>query len=294
MAKIGFIGLGTMGGPMAQNLVKGGHEVSGFDIDKDLVNNHVKAGGLMAGSSAEAAAENEFVFTMLPTHQHLHDVIFGKHGAATHLSKGSILIDMSTVHPFESDKIREKLLDKSVIMIDAPIGRTSKEAAEGKSLLMVGANKLELEKTLPLFNLLGDTIIDCGGPGTGARMKIINNYMTTILNVLSAEALTLASSLGIETDTCLSVLNQTPAGRGHLSTTYPAKVLRGDISPAFMIDLALKDLKIGNELAEQLNIPLSLGVIAKEAYLTAQEEGRGKQDWTAIYQSLLERAKITS
>ena len=174
-------------------------------------------------------------------------------------------------------------------MIDAPIGRTSKEAREGKSLLMVGANKSDLETVRPLFDVLGDTIIDCGGPGTGARMKIINNYMTTILNVLSAEALTLATSMGIDIDTCLSVLNQTPAGKGHLSTTYPVKVLNGDISPAFMIDLALKDLRIGNKLAKELKLPLALGHVAKEAYITAQNQGRGKQDWTAIYESLLEK-----
>ena len=87
-------------------------------------------------------------------------------------------------------------------------------------------------------------------------------------------------------------MNQTPAGKGHLSTTYPAKVLNGDVSPAFMIDLALKDLKIGNTLAKELKIPLKLGKTATSAYLTAQMEGRGKQDWTAIYQSLLHQSKL--
>ena len=292
MSKIGFIGLGTMGGPMAANLVKGGHCVKGFDIRSDFIKRHTDSGGLEANNCADAAKETEFLFTMLPTHQHLETAIFGEHGAYETLTKQTILIDMSTVNPFESDKIRQKLFNQGIIMIDAPIGRTSKEAKEGKSLLMVGASKTDLETVRPLFDLLGDTIVDCGGPGTGARMKIINNYMTTILNVLSAEALTLAASLGLETDTCLNVLNQTPAGKGHLSTTYPAKVLRGDLSPAFMIDLALKDLKIGNCLAHELNIPLKLGEVATSAYIAAQDEGRGKQDWTAIYESLLTQSKL--
>ena len=292
MSKIGFIGLGTMGGPMAINLVKGGHAVKGFDIDIDLVKQHADSGGLEAKSCSHAAEKVDFLFTMLPTHQHLETAIFKENGALENLSKKTILIDMSTVNPFESDRIRKKLLDLEITMIDAPIGRTSKEAKEGKSLLMVGANKADLETVRPLFDLLGDTIVDCGGPGTGARMKIINNYMTTILNVLSAEALTLATSLDIKISTCLSVLNQTPAGKGHLSTTYPAKVLNGDVSPAFMIDLALKDLKIGNTLAKDLNIPLKLGETATSAYVDAQMEGRGKQDWTAIYQSLLHQSKL--
>ena len=292
MSDIGFIGLGTMGGPMAANLVKGGHNVKGFDIDNNLISNHTKIGGIAAKSCADAASNVDFLFTMLPTHQHLKTAIFNKEGAKETLERQTILIDMSTINPFESDKIRRELLEGGVTMIDAPIGRTSKEAKEGKSLLMVGASKNDLETVRPLFDLLGDTIVDCGGPGTGARMKIINNYMTTILNVLSAEALTLAASLGLETTTCLNVLNQTPAGKGHLSTTYPAKVLRGDLSPAFMIDLALKDLKIGNSLAKELNIPLKLGEVAKSAYITAQDEGRGKQDWTAIYESLLSQSKL--
>ena len=290
MTNIGFIGLGTMGGPMATNLVKGGYRVKGFDIENELITDFVAEGGIRANNCAEASENVEFLFTMLPMHDHVNKALFDQNGAVETLKKGAMLIDMSTINPIESDKIRDLLGEKDIRMIDAPIGRTSKEAKEGKSLLMVGANKQDLDSVRPLFDILGDTIIDCGGPGTGARMKIINNYMTTILNVLSAEALTLAKSLGIKTDTCLSVLNQTPAGKGHLSTTYPVKVLKGDISPAFMIDLALKDLRIGNALAKELNIPLALGETAKNAYITAQDQGRGKQDWTAIYESLLQQA----
>ena len=289
MINIGFIGLGTMGGPMAANLVKGGYSVKGFDIEPQLTDTFVNLGGKKANNCAEAASEVDFLFTMLPMHDHVNSAIFGEDGAIETLRTGATVIDMSTINPIESDKIRDLLKKKDIKMIDAPIGRTSKEAKEGKSLLMVGADKEDIDLVTPLFDILGDTIVDCGGPGTGARMKIINNYMTTILNVLSAEALTLATSMGIKTEVCLNVLNQTPAGKGHLSTTYPVKVLKGDITPAFMIDLALKDLRIGNALAKELNIPLALGETAKNAYITAQDQGRGKQDWTAIYESLLQQ-----
>ena len=292
MGNVGFIGLGTMGGPMATNLVRGGHSVKGFDIDSKLIDNFTNQGGKRANNCAETAKDVDFLFTMLPMHEHVNNALFGQDGATETLKKGATVIDMSTINPIESDKIRELLEKKGIKMIDAPIGRTSKEAKEGKSLLMVGATEENLVLASPLFEILGDTIIDCGGPGTGARMKIINNYMTTILNVLSAEALTFAKSMGIKTEICLSVLNQTPAGKGHLSTTYPVKVLKGDISPAFMIDLALKDLRIGNALSKELNIPLILGNIAQKAYITAQDQGRGKQDWTAIYESLLQQTNV--
>ncbi|MDG2474416.1 MAG: sulfolactaldehyde 3-reductase [Paracoccaceae bacterium] len=292
MGNVGFIGLGTMGGPMATNLVRGGHSVKGFDIDSNLIDNFTNQGGKRANNCAETAKDVDFLFTMLPMHDHVNTALFGQDGAIETLKKGATVIDMSTINPIESDKIRELLKKKGIKMIDAPIGRTSKEAKEGKSLLMVGATEENLVLASPLFQILGDTIIDCGGPGTGARMKIINNYMTTILNVLTAEALTFAKSMGIKTEICLSVLNQTPAGKGHLSTTYPVKVLKGDISPAFMIDLALKDLRIGNALSKELNIPLILGNIAQKAYITAQDQGRGKQDWTAIYESLLQQTNV--
>ena len=291
MKNIGFIGLGAMGGPMARNLVMGGNSVKGYDKDSTLVKKHSSIGGIAVNSSAEAASEVDFLFTMLPTHNIVEDALFGENGAIDSLSENCILIDMSTIHPIRSDEIRKKLADRKIKMIDSPIGRTSKEAAEGKSLLMVGAVKSDIAILRPLFELLGDTIIDCGGPGTGARMKIVNNYMTTVLNVLSGETLTLSTALGIDIDTCLSVLNQTPAGKGHLSTTYPAKVLKGDLSPAFMIDLAFKDLKIGNSISKELNLPLSLGKEATKAYIKAQEEGRGQQDWTAIFTSLLNQTK---
>ncbi len=292
MAKIGFIGLGTMGGPMAKNLVNGGHSVRGYDITPKLINAHVDNGGLRSSNCEEVAFDSDFLFTMLPTHENVSDAIFGYNGAIGGISSECTVIDMSTIHPFESDKIRQRLSEHKIRMVDAPIGRTSKEAREGKSLFMVGADKTSFVSVKPLFELMGDTIIDCGGPGTGARMKIVNNYMTTVLNLLSAETLTLARALGLDIETSLSVLNQTAAGKGHLSTTYPAKVLKNDISPAFMTDLALKDLLIGNSLAKELTLPLILGSKGKDAYIEAQKNGRGRDDWTSIFLELLHKAKL--
>ena len=117
--------------------------------------------------------------------------------------------------------------------------------------------------------------------------------MTTVLNVLTAEGLTLARSVGLDQNVCIDVLSGTPAGRGHLSTTYPARVLQNNLMPAFMIDLADKDLGIALELAAKVNAPSELGAAAKGTYKTAKAEGRGKQDWTAIFSSLQNRAGLS-
>ena len=293
MAKIGFIGLGTMGCPMAFNLIKGGHQVSGFDINAKSLKLHSENGGISAKSPSQAAEDCEFLFTMLPNSEHVKSALFDSKGAIESMNKDAIIIDMSTINPLETDNIREKLKQNRIAMIDCPIGRTSVEAILGKSLLMVGGEKKDIEKATPVLNCIGDTIADCGGPGMGSRMKIVNNYMTTVLNVLSGEALTLARSVGLNQDKCLEVLSGTAAIKSHLATTYPLKVLNNDVSPAFMIDLALKDLGIAVNLGDEVKVPLDLGKASIGTYEAAIEQGRGKQDWTSIFLSLQARAGLT-
>jgi 4-hydroxybutyrate dehydrogenase/sulfolactaldehyde 3-reductase len=250
-------------------------------------------GGINASSPSEAAEDCEFLFTMLPNSQHVKEAIFEKNGAIESLKKGSIVIDMSTIHPFETDEIREKLNNHGVSMIDCPIGRTSVEARLGKSLLMVGGEQSDIKKATPILNLIGDTLKDCGGPGMGSRMKIVNNYMTTVLNILSGEALTLARSVGLDQKKCIDVLSGTAAVKSHLTTTYPTKVLKNDVSPAFMVELALKDLRIAVNLGDKVNVPLELGKASFSTYESAIEEGRGKQDWTSVFLNLQNRAGLS-
>ena len=292
MVRVGFLGLGTMGGPMAANIIRGGHVVKGYDISQAALDQHGKNGGIMVQSAAEAAEGVDMVFTMLPNADHVETALFGPEGAVTSMKEGTFLIDMSTIHPFKSDEIRGKLKEYKISMLDAPIGRTSVEAVEGKSLFMVGGEISDIQVVRPILELMGDTIIDCGGAGTGCRMKIVNNYMTTSLNVLTAETLTLGRAIGLDQEMCIDVLSGTPAGRGHLSTTYPAKVLNNDISPAFMIDLALKDLNIGLALASEVGVPSEVGAGAKGVYEVARDQGRGAQDWTAIFSSLQFRSGL--
>ena len=284
--RIGFIGLGTMGLSMASNLVAGGHDVLGYDVNLSSVEGFAACGGV-GTISAKAAAENaDVLITMLPNGGIVEDVLFGAGSVAASLMAGALVIDMSTIHPLETDRIRDRLGELGLSMVDAPLGRTAAEAKAGKSLIMAGGTPEDLEKCHVIFSCIGDTVIDCGGPGMGARMKIVNNFMTTTLNVLTAETLALAESVGLNIDTAIEVMSGTPAGRSHMLTTYPAKVLQGDLSPAFMIDLARKDLGIAIDLAAKQNTPLTIGHTADETYNAAQADGRGEQDWTAVLDML--------
>lgn len=292
MSKIAFIGLGTMGLPMARLLVKGGHEVVGFDLDAAARDRHVENGGAAAESAADAARGAEFVFTMVTNASHVRAALLGEQGAASAMDASALCVDMSTIHPLESDAIRADLTARGIGMVDAPVGRTSVHAIEGKLLVMAGAQPEQLERVRPLLALLGDTIVDCGGPGMGTRMKMINNFMSIVNNVVTAEALTLAESIGLDVDFAIDVMSGTAAGLGHMRTTYADKVLQGDLTPAFMLQLAHKDLGLALDLAASVNVPVPLGAAAREMYTLARGQGRGTQDWTAMYSMFREMANL--
>jgi 4-hydroxybutyrate dehydrogenase/sulfolactaldehyde 3-reductase len=286
MKKVAFIGLGLMGLSMARNIIKAGHTVVGFDREASQMQLHVANGGEMTDSAALATDGADFVITMLPVGSIVTSAIFGDQGIAETLADDAIFIDMSTIHPLESDDIREKLERRGKTMIDAPVGRTSVEAAIGKCLIMAGGNAESLLQAQPIFECMGDTIIDCGGIGKGIRMKIVNNFMTTALNVLSAECLTLSDKVGLNRDLAIEVMSGTAAIKSHILTTYPAKVLKNDLSPAFAIDLAKKDLLISLDLGKRYGINMAMGLAASTVYKEAQDMGLGNQDWTSLYAML--------
>ncbi len=292
MTNVGFIGLGTMGLPMARNILKHGHRVVGFDMSSEARARHVANGGVEAQDAAEAAAEAEILFTMLPNGEIVRSALFDNNGALDRLPENALVVDMSTIHPAETDAIRQDLEARGFRMVDAPIGRTSLHAETGESQFMVGGTAPDLEQARPVLECMGTEIIDCGGPGKGIRMKIVNNLMSTALNVLTAEVLTLAEAAGLECDLAIEVMSGTTAGQGHMTTTYPARVLKGDLSPAFMIDLANKDLGLALDLSAALDIPLTMAQTAERTYQTAQAEGRGQQDWTAVF-DMLRRTYLT-
>ncbi len=290
MPTIAFIGVGTMGTPMALNLLKAGHSLRIFDIDKGATDKVASRGAELTGSPAEAASGAEFVITMLPNGSHVEEAVFGSDGLAGSLSAESLYIDMSTISPDVTDGIARKLAKLGRAMVDAPVGRSSKHAEEGKLLIMVGGAEADVRRANPILGHMGDTVVHCGPVGSGVRMKVINNYMSITLNLLTAEALVLAEASGLDVQQAREVMLGTVAGQGHMGTTYPAKVLKGDLVPGFMVDLAHKDLGLALDLGASLNVPSLTGAVAREAYGLARSRGRGREDWTALYEVVRELA----
>ncbi|MDO6564388.1 sulfolactaldehyde 3-reductase [Amphritea sp. 1_MG-2023] len=286
MKNIAFIGLGAMGIAMANNILKGGHNVVGYDRDEARLALHSANGGKIASSPAEAAKDADIVITMLPVGAIVKSALFDAGGITETMSPDALFIDMSTIHPLESDDIRAELTKHGITMIDAPVGRTSLDAIKGTLIILAGTDTDSLERARSVFECMGEIIIDCGGPGKGIRIKVVNNFMSVALSALTAECLALSDKLGLDRNLAIEVMSGTPAATGHMLTTYPKKVFQNDLSPAFPIDLANKDLLISLDLAEALDINMEMGRAASYVYKEAQNEGRGNQDWTALYDML--------
>jgi len=283
MLKIAFVGLGTMGGPMARNLVRAGYAVRAYDTNADAVARLVADGAVRAATPAEAAHDADIAITMVPDSPHVEDALLGPNGIASTLTRSAIYIDMSTIAPSATDRFIVEMKKRGTDMVDAPVGRSPQHAADGKLLIMVGATPQGLERVRPVLERMGDTIVHCGPPGMGSRMKVVNNFMSVTLNVTTAEALTLAERSGLDPEIARAVMLGTTAGQGHMSTTYPAKVLRGDDTPGFMIDLAYKDLGLALDLAREVGVEVPTAAAARPVYDAARKDGRGRKDWTALY-----------
>jgi 4-hydroxybutyrate dehydrogenase/sulfolactaldehyde 3-reductase len=272
-----------MGGPMARNLVRAGYAVRAYDTNPQAVAALVRDGAVAAASPAEAARDVDFAITMVPDSPQVEDALLGPNGIASTLPQTAIYIDMSTIAPSATDRFIAEMKKRKVEMVDAPVGRSPQHAADGKLLIMVGATPEALARVRPVLERLGDTIVHCGPPGMGGRTKIVNNFMSVTLNVTTAEALTLAERSGLDPEIARTVMMGTVAGMGHMGTTYPAKVLRGDHTAGFAIDLAYKDLGLALDLARELQVDVPTAVAARPVYDGARKEGHGREDWSALY-----------
>jgi 4-hydroxybutyrate dehydrogenase/sulfolactaldehyde 3-reductase len=283
MTKIGFIGVGVMGAPMVRNLLRAGYEVSVFDAHAAAVEAIAKDGARPCRHAAEVVHGSQCIVTMVTRSADVEQVLFGPDGAYEPMRPGTLYIDMSTIAPATTDSIGRCMGAKGVQMLDAPVGRTSQHAERGESLFMVGGAGATLERARPMLQKLGNTIVHCGPLGSGIRMKIVNNFLASATNVATSEALALAEAAGIDPGLARDTMLRTVAGLGHLGTTYPAKVLAGDLSPGFRVDLVVKDMGIAIELAEALGVGLSMGKTALAAYRAAIDLGHASDDWTTLY-----------
>jgi 4-hydroxybutyrate dehydrogenase/sulfolactaldehyde 3-reductase len=294
MAKIGFVGLGQMGSAMCPHLIKNGHHVTVYDVSQEAVAALEKQGAKGAESPKEAAQGCEAIFAILPIGSIVEKVVFGPDGIADGMSGNAIFVDMSTILPDETRQIGKRLVDRGFSMVDAPVGRTSAHAVNGKSTFMVGGKKQDIDRVVPFLECMGEAITYCGDLGSGSVVKLVNNYISAVSNLVTAEGLALGLKSGVSQDVMVEVISKTPAGLGHITTAWPEKALCDNPLPAFMLDLARKDIGLALTAGASSKVPLSTGSVAREVYNIASAAGRGEEDWTTgIYRTLKNLSKIS-
>jgi len=289
---IGFIGLGAMGRGMAANCVKKGFKLVVHDIRPEPIEALVKLGAKAAKDLPDLARQCAIIITVLPTGKEVTELIMGPGGIFDHAKPGTLVMDLSTIDPETTDKLHAEAKRRGFRAVDAPIGRLSVHAEKGESLFMVGAEKEDFARVKPLLEAMGTTIHHCGAGGTGTRTKLVNNYLAVTLTQVNAEALALAQRFGLDLPTVLEVMRGTTATNGQLMINFTNKVLVGDTTPGFTIDLAHKDISLIVQAANAVRVPMPVGAMVRESYTQARARGFGGQDFSAMADVLCGIAQI--
>ena len=289
---IGFIGLGAMGRGMAANCVKKGFSLVVHDLNPVPVAALVELGAMAAKSAAEVAKLSTIIVTVLPTGREVDQIVLGPDGVLSATKPGSLVLDLSTIDPETTDKLHMEAKARGIAAVDAPIGRLAWHAERGESLFMVGAEPADFARVKPLLEAMGTTIHHCGPGGTGTRTKLVNNYLAIISCQLNAEALALSQRFGLDLEKTLEVIHGTTATNGQLKINWPNKVLAGDTSPGFTIDLAHKDLSLIVGAANAARVPVPVAAAAREMFSMARSRGMGGQDFSSIADLLCDIAQI--
>ena len=275
---VGFIGLGTMGAPMARNILKKGHRLIVADVVPEAVASLAAAGATPAATPRDVAAASEIVITMLPDAPDVERVALGPDGIVAGIHPNTIYVDMSTIDPDTTRRVGKAIVAKGASMIDSPVGKTADHAVAGTLTLMVGGDADVVARCRPVLDCMGSDFFHCGGLGAGQTMKLINNLLATAVSEASIEALVTGAKSGLSLDTMLSVLRTTMAWNNALAIALPKRPLAGDFSPGFMLKLAHKDCRLALAMAEKLGIATPVGRAALASVDEGVKQGYGDDD----------------
>jgi 3-hydroxyisobutyrate dehydrogenase len=292
MARIGFIGLGNMGLPMAQNLIKAGHQVEGVDVNPAAVEKLKAAGGGGAEFAKVAASRADVVVTMLPAGQHVREVYTGPNGIIENANPGTLLIDCSTIDVETARAVAAEAETKGLMMLDAPVSGGVGGATAATLTFMVGGSTQAFLRAESILQKMGKTIVHAGGPGNGQAAKICNNMILGISMIAVSEAFVLAEKLGLDHETLFKI-SSTASGQCWSLTSYcpvpgpvPASPANRNYQAGFTGSMMLKDLKLAQSSALAAGAATPLGAEATALYSLFEAAGAGARDFSGIIQLL--------
>jgi 2-hydroxy-3-oxopropionate reductase len=281
MTRIGFIGLGIMGKPMAKNLLKAGFPLVVHNRSRGKVDELVKDGAAAATSARETAANADVVITMLPNSPDVELVALGPDGIKEGAKQGQLFIDMSTINPIVSQKVAKELAGSGVVMVDAPVSGGEKGAIDGTLSIMAGGEPQDFERALPIFNALGKTITHMGPLGAGGFTKLANQIIVAINLTAIGEALVFGTKAGVDPQKMIRALGGGLAGSKCLDQKSE-KILNGDFAPGFKIDLHAKDLSLIQEAARSVGVPIPTAALVEQFFAALRVQGRGGFDHSGV------------
>lgn len=281
MSRIGFIGLGVMGTPMAAHLAAAGHEVSGFDLNADALAKLEAAGGRAANDVADAVSGAEVVVTMLPNHPQVEQVVLAPGGVLDTIAPGTLLADMSTIRPETSIEVAKAGAAKGIRVLDAPVSGGQAGAEQAALSIMVGGDEADFAAAKPVFDALGKTVVHVGPHGAGQVVKAANQLVVGGIYGLVAEAIVLLEASGVDAGTGLDVLAGGLAGSRILELKRKSMVAR-QFEPGFRIDLHHKDMGIALAAARQSDVALPLTGLVAQLVAAGRAMGYGSLDHSAL------------
>jgi 2-hydroxy-3-oxopropionate reductase len=291
MKKIGFIGLGIMGKPMAQNLLKAGYELTVYDIVPERMDEVVNAGARRASSSKEVAAASEVVITMLPNSPHVREAVLGPGGVLEGARPGTILLDMSSIAPLASQEIAAQAKAKGVAMLDAPVSGGEPKAIAGTLAIMVGGPQDTFEQVKEILARMGASVTHVGDIGSGNVTKLANQIIVALNIAAVSEAMVLATKAGVDPQRVFQAIRAGLAGSTVLDAKMPL-TLKGNFRPGFRIELHIKDLANALDTAHELGVPVPLSSGVMEIMQALRTDGKAGDDHGGIIQFYEQLAKV--
>lgn len=280
--KIGMIGLGIMGKPMAKNILKAGYsDLTVFDLSQAAVEEVVAAGAKAAANVQEIGANCDVILTMLPNSPHVKSVMLGEDGVAKTIKEGTVFIDMSSINPIASKEIAAELAKKGVKMLDAPVSGGEPKAIDGTLSFMVGGEQEVFDTYKPLLETMGASVVRCGEIGAGNTTKLANQVVVALNIAAVSEAFMLAEKAGVDPHLVFDAIKGGLAGSTVMNAKAPM-IMEGNFKPGFKIDLHIKDLNNAIETGHTVGAPLPMTAAVMEMMQMLHADGCGQDDHSAI------------
>lgn len=290
--KLGFIGTGNIGNPMASNLIRAGHQLTVHDLNRETTTNLLENGATWADSPKAVAEGNDIVFTSLPGPREVEAVTLGEHGLLEGMGANAVYIDLSTNSPTVIRRIHQRFQERGIIVLDAPVSGGVYGAEAATLAVLVGGDEDAYRRAKPVLEAIGTNVVYCGPIGSGMVCKICNNLLSMGITTLLAESLTLGVKAGVELKVLVDAIGKGSGNSFRLQEGLPRNLFKGDFQPGFAAALASKDVRLATDLGRELGIPMELSNLIDQTYVEVLARGWGDKNSDVVAVLQEEKAGI--